>query len=411
MSDAEISGNIGPYEVRRLLGKGGMGTVYLAADHALDRPVAIKVLPLHLSEDEAIVARFQREARAIAKLRHPNLMHIYTVGEHEGRPYFAMEYVKGSTLAFVLAQTGPMPPAQAAQVAGEVLAALDKVHGAGIVHRDIKPANIMIDEDGRTILMDFGLARQAEEVPLTGDHTVLGTPNYMSPEQAKGDPVDPRCDIYSLGIVLYEMLTGAAPFMGKSSFEILRLHIVSSVPPPSEFLPGVPGALDQIVATAVAKSADDRYEDVRQMAAALGAVLPSPTLLRLAGASGSTSGPTVLLPQAGGMVASTVRLPTTVASGGVSAGRRGWLAAALAAAVLVLAGLLAWPVLRPGPDAAPGQLVEIHLRGADTVRGRLIAIEVLDDGTTMAKIGEEGSEAERTFSIREGDELRVVTEQ
>jgi len=411
VSDAEISGNIGPYEVRRLLGKGGMGTVYLAADHALDRPVAIKVLPLHLSEDEAIVARFQREARAIAKLRHPNLMHIYTVGEHEGRPYFAMEYVKGSTLAFVLAQTGPMPPAQAAQVAGEVLAALDKVHGAGIVHRDIKPANIMIDEDGRTILMDFGLARQAEEVPLTGDHTVLGTPNYMSPEQAKGDPVDPRCDIYSLGIVLYEMLTGAAPFKGKSSFEILRQHIESSVPPPSEFQPGVPGALDQIVATAVAKSADDRYEDVRQMAAALGAVLPSPTLLRLAGASGSTSGPTVLLPQAGGMVASTVRLPTTVASGGVSAGRRGWLAAALAAAVLVLAGLLAWPVLRPGPDAAPGQLVEIHLRGADTVRGRLIAIEVLDDGTTMAKIGEEGSEAERTFSIREGDELRVVTEQ
>ena len=413
MADLEISGNIGPYEVRRLLGKGGMGAVYLAADHALDRMVAIKMLPLRLAEEPDIVARFQREARALAKLRHPNLMHIYTVGEHEGRPYFAMEYVRGSTLSAVIARAGRMPPPQAAHVAAEVMSALDKVHEAGIVHRDIKPGNVMVDEDGRAILMDFGLARQVQDAPLTADHTVLGTPNYMSPEQAEGKKLDARADIYSLGIVIYEMLAGAPPFHGKTSFEILRQHIESSVPAPSELHRDVPETFDLVVARAVAKSPDDRYQDVRQMAADLAQVYPSATLARLVHAPGTE--PTALLSRQGKPFELTVRLTRPAKPAPAARFRRAVKAGVIAAAV-VLAGLLLWSIFRLGPEPVPapapaaGQMVEVRRRGADTVRGRLISIEVLDDGTTMAKIREAESGRERTVSIQDGDELHVVRE-
>ena len=416
MAKTEASGTIELDEVRRLLGQGGMGAVYLAADRALDRMVAIKMLPPQLSDEPEIVARFQREARALAKLRHPNLMHIYTVGEHEGRPYFAMEYVKGSTLSALIARAGRVPPPQVAHVAAEVLSALDKVHQAGMVHRDVKPGNIMIDEDGRAILMDFGLARQEQDAPLTADHTVLGTPNYMSPEQAKGEPIDARADIYSLGIVLYEMLTGAPPFKGKSSFEILRQHIESSVPPPSAVQPGVPEAFDLVVARAAAKSPADRYQDVRQMAAHLAQVHPSATLLRLAGEPGAGTEPTVLLPRQGKTFASTVQLARPARSAAAASGRsRRWLKGAVIAAAVVLVALIAWAVSRPERKSPPapklvGQRVEVLRRGAEPVRGRLISIEVLDDGTTMAKIGAEGSGRERTVSIQDGDELRVVRE-
>jgi len=424
LSNTEVSGNIGPYEVRRLLGKGGMGAVYLAADRSLDRMVAIKMLPPHLSEEPEIVARFQREARAIAKLRHPNLMHIYTVGEHEGRPYFAMEYVKGSTLSSIIAKAGRIQPRQAAHVAAEIMSALDKVHQADIIHRDVKPGNIIIDEDGRAVLMDFGLARQAEDAPLTADHTVLGTPNYMSPEQAEGKPLDERTDVYSLGIVLYEMLTGAPPFKGKTSFEILRQHIESSVPPPSEVQAGVPKAFDAVVARAVAKSPADRYQDMRQMAAGLAQVHPSATLARLAGAPGAGTKPAALLSQPGARFKSTVRLTRTAMSapaGSRRSRRRLWAGAAAVVFVGLLSWLIFWP--EPAPKPAPesvsqpelspapeqvGQMVEILRTGAETVRGRLISIEVLDDGTTIAKISSEDSEQAHTISIQDGDELRVV---
>jgi len=423
LAKTKASGNIGPYKVRRLLGQGGMGTVYLAADPALGRMVAVKLLPRQLADEPEIVERFQREARALAKLRHPNLMHIYTVGEHEGRPYFAMEYVKGATLSSVIAKIGYIPPPQAVRIAAQVLSALDKVHQTEIVHRDIKPGNIMIDEDGRAILMDFGLARQEQESRLTADHTILGTPNYMSPEQANSEPVDARTDIYSLGVVLYEMLTGAPPFKGKSSFEILRQHIESSVPPPSEIRPDVPEAFDAVVARAVAKSPDDRYQDVRQMAADLAKVCPSETLERLGSASGVGTEPTVLLSQHGAPFESTVRLKRTATCPSASSGRSyRWFWAGLAA-LWVLIGLFVWHVIGPTPDPPPvqapepppaqaraGQVVEILRVGAEPVRGRLISIEVLDDGTTTAKIGPEGSGRERTVSIQDGDGLRVVRE-
>ncbi len=404
MSELKAGQKIGAYEILRVLGQGGMGTVYLAEDHSLDRRVALKILPPHFADDPEIVARFQREARALAKVRHPNLMHIYTVGEHEGRPYFAMEYIKGSTLNTILAKAGRIPAEQAAHIAAEVMSALDKVHQAGIVHRDIKAGNIMIDEDGRAVLMDFGLARQAHDAALTGDHTVLGTPNYMSPEQAKGERVDARTDIYSLGIVLYEMLTGAPPFKGKTSFEILRQHIESSVPPPSAVQPGIPAGFDPVVARAVAKSPVDRYQTVREMAADLAAVCPNATLLRLTESPENTTGATVL--RAIPFFPSSVRLGRApgIVRRLLRSRRLVWGGAAAALVIALAVG--GWLALR----GAPAPWVEIQRKGAAPVRGRLVEITTLDDGTTTAKIEVEGSDRESIITVREGDELNVLPE-
>jgi serine/threonine protein kinase len=397
MAELQPGDLIGSFEVRRLLGKGGMGAVYLAHDPSLDREVAVKVLPNRLARDGAIVARFQREARSLAKLRHPNLMHIYTVGEYGGRPFFAMEYVRGSTLKSVIAKTGPLPPEQALHICGEVMSALAKVHKAEMVHRDIKPGNIMVDEDGRAVLMDFGLAREEQDLSLTADHTVLGTPSYMSPEQARGDRVDARTDIYSLGIVLYEMLAGAPPFKGKTSFELLRQHIEAAVPPLLEARPDLPAAYDSVVRAALAKPPGDRFQTVGQMAAALAEISPSATLIRTARETGDTA-PT-LISRRSTQAAPPERKP-----------RGTWLWWAVTAAAVTLAALAAWSVFRPDPRPVGlvGHRVRIERKDASPVEGRLLSIEVLDDGTTTARIeaGEPGQP--RTISIREGDELVVI---
>ncbi len=414
VAELEAGEQVGQYEILSLLGRGGMGTVYLAEDHSLGRKVALKMLPTHLLEDAEIVARVQREAHALARLRHPNLAHIYTVGEHKGHPYFAMEYIKGSALNTIVAKTGRLPPMQAAHIAAEVMAALDNVHKAGIIHRDVKPGNIIIDQDGRTILMDFGLARQELDAPLTADHTVLGTPNYMSPEQAKGESLDARTDIYSLGIVLYEMLTGSPPFEGKSSFEILRHHIESSAPAPSEVEPDVPPELDHVVARALAKSADDRYPTVREMAGALSAIYRTATLVRLAEGTAADTAPLTRAGTGPAKFASTIEVappqyfvPTEQLVGLF----RRWVVRIAVLLALLLAVVVVWLVCQPGPVASPGQWVEIRRAGAAPVRGKLIEIEVLDGGTTTAKIETGSGQKPLAVSIREGDELHVLEEQ
>ena len=203
---------LGRYQVVEELGRGGMGVVYRAYQPSLNRHVAIKVLPPQLSLDQQLVGRFQREARAAANLRHPNIVVIYDVGEEKGIHYIVMEYLEGRTLKQLVEEEGPLHPKRAAHIVEQVAAALDYAHQRGFVHRDVKPANIFVGPGDHVTLTDFGIAKAASETQqLTRTGTLMGTPEYMAPEQATGGEVDHRTDLYALGVVLYQMLTGHVP--------------------------------------------------------------------------------------------------------------------------------------------------------------------------------------------------------
>jgi len=260
------------YEVKKLVGQGGMGVVFLANERALDRPVAIKVLPLDLSPDEKFVQRFEHEARTSAKLDHPNIIPIYAVESDGDLHYFVMKYVAGRALDEIL-ESGPMPVDAAQRILWEAGCSLGHAHTRGIVHRDIKPANIMIDDAGRTMLADFGISKALETASqFTATGQVIGTPHYMSPEQAKGHDVDGRTDQYSLAVVGYRMLAGRLPFDDDSVHTIIYKHIFEP-PPDLQGLRGdAPGHLVHALHKALAKDPNDRYATMEDFATA---VLPS----------------------------------------------------------------------------------------------------------------------------------------
>jgi eukaryotic-like serine/threonine-protein kinase len=258
----------GRYHVVRKLGTGGMANVYLAEDQELDRRVAIKMLDDRHAQDEQFVERFRREAKNAAGLTHPNIVSIYDRGEAEGTYYIAMEYLDGRTLKELLVARGPTPVAVAIDYARQALAALGFAHRNGVVHRDIKPHNVSVASDGRLKVMDFGIAR-AGTSQMTETGSIIGTAQYLSPEQAKGAPVGPASDIYSVGIVLYEMLTGSVPFTGDTPLEIAMKHLSTTPEPPSERRPEVPHELDSIVLRALAKDPADRYPTAEAMDADL----------------------------------------------------------------------------------------------------------------------------------------------
>ncbi|MGE5274463.1 MAG: Stk1 family PASTA domain-containing Ser/Thr kinase [Verrucomicrobiota bacterium] len=254
----------GRYRVVRKLGTGGMANVYLAEDQELGRRVAIKMLDDRHAQDEQFVERFRREAKNAAGLSHPNIVSIYDRGEAEGTYYIAMEYLDGRTLKELLVARGPTPIAVAIDYARQILAALGFAHRNGVVHRDIKPHNVSVAPDGRLKVMDFGIARAgASQMTETG--SIIGTAQYLSPEQAKGAPVGPASDIYSVGVVLYEMLTGSVPFTGDTPLEIAMKHLSTTPEPPSERRPEVPHELDSIVLRALAKNPADRYSSAEAM--------------------------------------------------------------------------------------------------------------------------------------------------
>jgi eukaryotic-like serine/threonine-protein kinase len=258
----------GRYRIQRKLGAGGMADVYLAEDQELGRRVAIKILNSRHGNDDQFIERFRREAKNAAALNHPSIVSIYDRGEAEDTYYIAMEFLDGRTLKELIVSRGAAPINVAIEYARQILSALRFAHRHGIVHRDIKPHNVLVDGEGRVKVTDFGIAR-AGTSQMTETGSIVGTAQYLSPEQARGGEVDPRSDLYSLGVVLYELLTGKTPFDGETPVEIAMKHLSNAPEPPSKLRPDVPPELDMVVLRALAKNPDDRYQSADQMEADL----------------------------------------------------------------------------------------------------------------------------------------------
>lgn len=254
------------YEIEKLIGEGGMANVYLARDTILDRRVAVKVLRGDLAGDEKFVRRFQREALSASSLSHPNIVEIYDVGEDEGNFYIVMEYIEGKTLKQLIKKRGVLSLSETMDIMLQLLDALASAHDSYIIHRDIKPQNIMIKDSGLVKITDFGIAVALNSTELTQTNSVMGSVHYLPPEQASGKGSTIRSDIYSLGILMFEMLTGKVPFNGDSAVEIALKHMKDPLPSVREINPVVPQSVENIILKAAAKNPKNRYHDVRQMA-------------------------------------------------------------------------------------------------------------------------------------------------
>jgi len=292
----------GRYELSHLVARGGMAEVYRARDQLLDRPVALKVLFPELSVDRSFVERFRREAQAAANLSHPNIVPVFDWGEDGGTYFIVMEFVDGRPLSSILRTAGPLHPDRAAEIAADVAGALSYAHRHGVVHRDVKPGNVLITEEGTIKVTDFGIARAVNtEESLTQTGAVMGTATYFSPEQAEGMGVDSRSDIYSLGVVLFEMVTGRPPFLGDTPVAVASKHVREHPPAPREVNPAVPPDLEAIILKCMAKSPDHRYatgDDLRidllrfREGRAVGAVAPPGGQMSTTQSVGAVSGST-----------------------------------------------------------------------------------------------------------------------
>src|SRR5690242_9726344 len=263
----------GRYRLEARIGSGGMSTVYRALDVTLERRVAIKLMNREVATDSDQLERFRREARAVAQLSHPHIVGVIDAGEDESRPYIVFEFVEGETLKDRIRRQGQLPVAEAVAYAIEIARALGAAHARHIVHRDVKPQNVLIDEEGSAKVTDFGIARTLDEEGLTADGRVLGTTDYVSPEQALGQRVTGQSDLYSLGIVLYEMLVGEVPFKGDNQVAVAMKHVREILPDVQAKRPEVSAALAAVVDTATAKRQEDRYANDVEMIADLEDVL------------------------------------------------------------------------------------------------------------------------------------------
>jgi eukaryotic-like serine/threonine-protein kinase len=261
---------VGRYELEELVGEGGMSSVYRAHDTVLERRVAIKVLHEHFSRDPEYVERFRREARAIARLAHPNVVTVIDRGEWEGRQFIVFEHVAGENLKAVISREGPLPVDRALELACQIARALAFAHELGIVHRDVKPHNVLLDGSGTAKVTDFGIARALDsDDALTATGTVLGTGQYLSPEQANGERGDERSDQYSLGVVTFELLTGTAPYSGDNLMAVAMRHVRDPVPSVRALRPDVPERVDAVIARAMSKRPEDRFDSMGELAVAL----------------------------------------------------------------------------------------------------------------------------------------------
>jgi serine/threonine protein kinase len=323
------------YRVERPLGHGAMSTVDLALDVELDRKVALKRLAENLSRDEDLRARFQREARLAAKLAHPNVVRVYDVGEDdEGRPFIAMEYVDGETLAELVTRRGPLPPKEVAELGIQACRGLAAAHDAGLVHRDVKPQNLLLRSDGVLKLGDFGVAVGLEGTRLTMAGTVLGTAAYLAPEQARGEEVTAAADVYGLGAVLYELLTGRPP---RNPATLAELTHTDAIPTPQD----APPDLARIVMRCLATEPSDRPASAAEVARELAATIPEPQTLPLSGH------PSLRATEIKAPVSSTRRRPRTA------------LLLAIAAAIAVAGGAIAALTTGGGTPSKPKPLPKV----------------------------------------------------
>ena len=360
MSDADAPIFSDRYQLVRHIARGGMAQVYLAQDLLLDRPVALKVLFPELSTDENFVRRFRREAQAAANLSHPNIVSVYDWGQGDRTYFIVMEYVDGETLSARIRQ-GPIDPSRAAATGADVAGALEYAHRHNVIHRDVKPANVLIDQSGTVKVTDFGIARAAGiSEGLTQAGSVMGTATYFSPEQAQGLPADARTDVYSLGIVLYEMVAGRPPFQGENPVSIAYKHVRETPVPLRHVNPTVPAAYEAIVDRAIAKSADDRYQTSgelqsdlqRFMAGQPVAALRGNRDLTMAGAAiGAAAATTRMATAADRTSVASEPPPPTYTETEEERPSRKWLWITLALLALVAIGLIAFFLLRsPRPS-------------------------------------------------------------
>jgi serine/threonine protein kinase len=261
---------LGPYRIINQIGKGGMATVYKAYQPSVDRYVAVKVLPSQLAESKEFATRFQQEARIIAKLEHPHILPVFDYGESNGIAFFVMRYLEAGTLKDRMVAGRPLPIQEIDKLFTQLSEALSYAHSHGVVHRDLKPANALIDSQGNVFLTDFGIAKLLESASprLTQTDAIMGTPAYISPEQAQGQPVDQRSDIYSLGIILYEMVTGSVPFVAETPLAVIFKHITDPLPPPSLVKPDIPKPVEKVILKALAKDPRDRFATAAEFVAA-----------------------------------------------------------------------------------------------------------------------------------------------
>ena len=309
------------YEVGRLLGAGGMAEVFEGRDRLLSRRVAIKVPLSQHAHDPEFAHRFRREAQAAASLSHPGVVAVYDTGSENGTHFIVMEYVDGRTLKDVIRAEAPLYPGRAAEITADVCSALAAAHARGLVHRDVKPANIMLMPDGRVKLMDLGIARAAAGETLTQTAAMLGTAQYLSPEQAQGQAVDFRSDLYSLGCCLYEMLTGTVPFRGATPVAIAYRHVREDPAPPRLLNPDIPPSLEAVCLKAMAKRPEDRYQTAAELRADLERARAGQRVAAGPAAAGAATAAmaTTMLPPLAGYPGTGD--PTAAPGGPVTAGR------------------------------------------------------------------------------------------
>ena len=348
----DLSGrSFGVYRIVEPLGQGGMAAVYKAYQPAVDRHVALKILPSHLAQDPEFLARFEQEAKVLAKLQHPHILPVHDFGESDGFTYIVMPFIKTGTLAATL--TGqPLPFDQIKRVITQVGDALDCAHAQGLVHRDVKPSNILLDERGNCLLADFGIAKILEGTDtLTATGSLIGTPKYMSPEQGLGDPVDGRSDIYSLGVVLYEMATGQVPFEAETPLAIVVKHIRDPLPVPTQVNPDIPQPLQRMIFRAMHKEPSERFPTASAMVEAMSTMTIAPPQPADSEAT-VTIGGVSPLPTAATAASIVHSDQPTVATGDTASMRR---PVAIGAAALVVLALLFFLIRWVAPEPEPTQ--------------------------------------------------------